>query len=421
MPSARFRILRLLPPTLLFLLSLLALSCGNGETPPSSGGGAEESSGTAPQPPDGAPAAEAKAVTEAEDKPRGSGGADKSPLSEEAAGTAAHADADEVVCLVNGDPITRGTLDTQLSFQLNDSPFGDQTDEFRPASPSLEQRVLVLDILIKLELAAREAMNGGFAPDGEELNGLVKEAMENYGGEEELARALSESGESMDDFTFQIKRNAALKNWRDAAFLENARVTDSEAEEYYNQHIEDATHAEEVNTLQIMFPLPFSDTGQPVQREKIRAKAEEALALAKNGANFEDLIPLYMDQTTLAASNNGRMGWVARGATFPQLEEDLFALKPGEISEILETPFSLHILKAVDTRPPGVIPFQELKPEIVKFLSEQKIDALVQERINELMETADVKITDPELSSAWEEYRRQSPKTPEPAPEGGGD
>jgi parvulin-like peptidyl-prolyl isomerase len=111
------------------------------------------------------------------------------------------------------------------------------------------------------------------------------------------------------------------------------------------------------------------------------------------------------------------MGWISQGATFPQLEEVLFEMSPGDISDRLETPLSLHILKVLDVRPPGVTPFQELKPDIVVFLSDYKIDLAFQQRMEELVNQAQIKFMDPELESAYEEYIKAAEVEENPLPD----
>jgi parvulin-like peptidyl-prolyl isomerase len=319
------------------------------------------------------------------------------------------------VATVNGKPIPRSVFWGQLAFQVDESLIVGE-DDFSVPEPPLEDKVLVLDILIRMEAAAQEAAREGFEPAGAELDRVAAEAAENYGGLAETEKAVTESGGTMEEFRETAARSAALKNWRDISFLGQARATDEEAEEYYRQHQEEFTHGDEVRAMHIMFPLPFAQSGAPAQRGRVWDKAREALALARGGMNFEDLMVQYMDKTTLGATANGQLGWVGRGASFPELEAALFEMKPGDVSDIVETPFSLHILKAVDARPAGVTPFSEVRPEIVAFLTDFKTDRLMRAKIDELVAQADVKIMDPELAKGWEEFRLAGSLVAEPAP-----
>jgi hypothetical protein len=288
-----------------------------------------------------------------------------------------------------------------------DDLFGPPADSSPPPLPDLAARIELLDILVRVELATQEAYQLGFAPGPEELGRLEANAVEAAGGAKALERALAETGSDMGQFRNQLARNGAMKSWRDAAFLARARVTEEEARAFYDAHRDETSHGDESLALQIMFPLPVLETPQAREsRERIRRRAEEALRLAKSGRDFEELMGVYMDSTVLAAIDGGQLGWVSPTGTFPELEEVIFSLKPGEVGGPVETPFSIHIVKVVDTRKAGTLTFQELRPEINEMLTESRIDAFLQERSDELMREAEVIVLDPELAPAWDEFRR---------------
>jgi parvulin-like peptidyl-prolyl isomerase len=273
----------------------------------------------------------------------------------------------------------------------------------------------VLNVLFAMELAAQEAYRLGFAPYGEELVSLSKKAAEEFGGEEEIEKSLAESGSNLDDFRLQVARNEALKEWRNTAFLSKAKISEEEARDFYEQNLSGIYHEKQYRTVHIMFPLPIAPFGQGQEdgsRQKVRQRAQEALELAKAGLDFEDLMKAYMDETTMEATSQGNLGWIGKGDSFPEIEEAIFKLEPGETTEIIETPFSLHIAKVMEIREAGNFSFEEVKPEILELLFESNIDALVQEKLDELMASADIKILDPELMPLWEAFRKNDGTLP---------
>ncbi len=78
-------------------------------------------------------------------------------------------------------------------------------------------------------------------------------------------------------------------------------------------------------------------------REEAKKRAEEVLAKARAGENFEDLAREYSDGPT--ATVGGDLGGFGRGAMVPAFEQAAFALKVGEISDVVETPFGFHIIQ----------------------------------------------------------------------------
>ena len=95
------------------------------------------------------------------------------------------------------------------------------------------------------------------------------------------------------------------------------------------------------------------------------ARAEEALAKAKAGADFAALAKEYSDDPS-AASNNGDLGFFQRGQMIKPFEEAAFALQqPGELAGPVKTDFGYHIIRFEARRAPGLLPFEQVKDRLV--------------------------------------------------------
>ena len=78
------------------------------------------------------------------------------------------------------------------------------------------------------------------------------------------------------------------------------------------------------------------------------------------------------------------MGFVAPGQTVPPFEESLFALEPGDLSNVVESEFGFHIIQARENRPERALPFEEVSGNIRMLLLEQMREALTAEFIDQL-------------------------------------
>jgi peptidyl-prolyl cis-trans isomerase C len=68
----------------------------------------------------------------------------------------------------------------------------------------------------------------------------------------------------------------------------------------------------------------------------------------------------------------------------PPFDQAAFALKPGEISDVVTTEFGYHIIKLTERKEASVVPLDQVKPRVIEFLTNQK----KQERANTFIDEA---------------------------------
>jgi len=78
-------------------------------------------------------------------------------------------------------------------------------------------------------------------------------------------------------------------------------------------------------------------------KEEARARIEQARAALAAGTSFAEVARKYSDGP--AASRGGALGRIAPGQMIPAFEDALFALKPGQVSDVVETPYGFHLIE----------------------------------------------------------------------------
>jgi parvulin-like peptidyl-prolyl isomerase len=117
--------------------------------------------------------------------------------------------------------------------------------------------------------------------------------------------------------------------------LEQARIL---AQTYAQEQLAEKMKATEQEVDAYVAKHPELDTKQN------RTKAEDVLKRARAGEDFTKLAKEFSSDAG-NKDKGGDLGWFGKGAMVPAFEEAAFKLKPGEISDLVETPFGLHIIK----------------------------------------------------------------------------
>lgn len=235
-----------------------------------------------------------------------------------------------------------------------------------------------LEELIDRELLFEEALARRLSADDAAVQRAYDEARVSHPDDAEWARFLKDEFLDTQRFRTELRARFTIEALVRAESEKVPPASDLEARRYYDSNPSTFETGERIEARQIFFRVPTA--GKVSERDAIRAQAEAVLARIRKGEDFAALAR-QVSQDRDSAAEGGKLPPFARGQAALPLELAAFAMKPGELSDVVWTVEGFHILR-VDGRLPSVkLPFEAVEEKVKLSLRTER----QQQRIAELV------------------------------------
>ncbi len=186
------------------------------------------------------------------------------------------------------------------------------------------------------------------------------------------------------DYKIPEKRKIKYALLDTQAIRSRTQVSAEDVQRQYQENQSRYSTPEQVRASHILFKTEGKDEAE------VRKQAETVLKRAKVGEDFAKLANEFTEEE-VGKTRGGDLDFFGRGAMAKEFEEASFALKPGQISDIVQTQFGLHIIKLTDRKPATTRTLDEVKPQIEDQIKWERAQAEAQRVADEL----DNQIDDP--------------------------
>ncbi len=283
--------------------------------------------------------------------------------------------------MVNGVAISMEQYNKELNVQLaRGSQQGKQMSDDQLAA----LKNSILDSLIEREVLYQQSQKSGIQVSDQKVDDQLAGIKKRFPNETEYKNALSKMNLSEDEVKAQIKRGLSIKELIDQQITSKVVITDEESKAYYDKNPQMFKQPEQIKASHILIKVDAK--ADEAQKAEARKKIEEVQKKLKDGGDFAALAKEYSEGPSSA--KGGDLGYFRRGQMVKPFEEAALALKPNEVSDIVETRFGYHLIIVYDIKPAQTLAYADVKDKINQRMKQEKVEKEAVQYVDKLKKDA---------------------------------
>jgi peptidyl-prolyl cis-trans isomerase C len=279
------------------------------------------------------------------------------------------------VALVNGEPVSVDVLAHELRDARAGAAEGDAQGDV------LRRRVL--DEIVDRVLLLQEARARSIIVGQDQVERAFLRVRSEYPGSH-FDDLLAQERLSQAELKNRLKDQLTIERLFEQEVFGKLQVVPAEVERYYADHAGEFQEPERVRVSQIV--VPTRDEAQQI-REKLRRNPQTFADVAKKSSIGPE------------GKNGGDLGYIGRGAGFPEVFDACFSMPLNVISEVTPSPYGFHIFRVVDRKGAQKRTLEQARAEIADKLARDKRARAQEEYLRTLRDRAKIQIDEKTLTS----------------------
>jgi peptidyl-prolyl cis-trans isomerase SurA len=296
---------------------------------------------------------------------------------------------EEIIARVNNDIITQSDYvhaDAQLHEEITHDCQGCAPDKL--AAEYKDEQKDLLRGLIDQSLMVQRAKDMGISVETDVVKRLDDVRKQNsLNSIEDLEKAVEGSGMAWEDYKTQIRNGMLTQEVIRREVGSHINIPADEVKAYYNAHPQEFTRPEQVVLIEIFLS---TEGKSPEEMESVQKKTEDLRNRVIKGDDFSEIAKRYSEGST--AKDGGDLGTFQRGQLSPQLEDVVFKLDKGKITDVIQTKTGFEVLKVENHFQAGLQPLDKVENEVMNKLYMEKMQPTMRTYLGELREESYVMV-----------------------------
>ena len=314
---------------------------------------------------------------------------------------------ERILVKVNGEIITQSDLEERQVAAIRASGVQPSTNAelmqlVQEVTPS------VLAAAVEELLLVERGRELGYQLSDDQFQDYLDTLKEDNGieSDEQFIQMLEQQeGMTLDDFRRLVERQMLAGQVQQVQVLGRVTITDVEAREYYDSHIEEFTEPAHVTLREIIVAAPEDPAANLLADRRALGEAEAVRERVLDGEAFEAVAAAVSDAPS--KDNGGLIGPFQLNEVAESIRELIAGLEPGGVSEVRRTVQGYQILQLEEMVEDVVRPFDEVRDEISQRAFGERREEAYREFLDELYADAIVEWKSDELRQAFEQYRNR--------------
>ena len=289
----------------------------------------------------------------------------------------------EVVARVNGEAINGVDLENAVK--------GLEGRAGGPVPADQRDRVYrgVLDDMIGYKLLIQESKARKIAVPDADVEAQIAQIRSQFPSQQQFEQALAAQKLTLQDVRDDARNEIGVEKLVEGEIAAKIAVKPEAVSDFYKNNQDKFRQGPRVRASHILIQVPQG--ADAATKAAAKTKAEGILKDLKAGKDFAAAAK-ENSQDPGSAVNGGDLGYFEQGQMVPPFEQAAFALKPGQMSELVETQFGYHIIKVAEHQDSRVVPLEEATKQIEQYLQQQNRQSETQAFVNTLKAKAKIEI-----------------------------
>jgi len=290
-----------------------------------------------------------------------------------------------VLAKVNGVAITQGERDQTAQEMLSRGRMSQQQ-----SSPDMLPKIeaAALQQLINVELLYQKGQKLKVKDLDKKVDDKLAQMRAQFPSPADFEKALASANLTEKQFKSFTRKNIVIDNLLQKEVLGKISVSEADAKKFYDENQDKFKAPEQTKASHVLITVDQKAT--PEEKKKAKEKAD---AIRKRVAGGEDFAAVAKAESKCpSAAKGGDLGYFGKGQMVPAFEEAAFSLKPGQISDVVETQFGYHIIKVTDRKQGETVKFNDVKGKIEDYLKNQEAQKPMADYVENLRKQAKIEM-----------------------------